>query len=131
MIRLKTFILCCICLLTGQATVAQTLYRIKGNVQAHTSEPLLGAHVKLTDHRQTSKFFGKTTDEKGDFELSVPQGNYTLEISFVGYSTYVASVEVKEDVKLPTIQLGEDAQMLEAVTITAKTLTYHSNGFVA
>lgn len=131
MIRLKTFILCCICLLTGQATVAQTLYRIKGNVQTHTSEPLLGAHVKLTDHRQTSKFFGKTTDGKGDFELSVPQGNYTLEISFVGYSTYVASVEVKEDVKLPTIQLGEDAQMLEAVTITAKTLTYHSNGYVA
>ena len=131
MIGLKKLILCLICITIGQTAWAQTLYSICGKVETMESEPLLGTNVKLTSDRKTSTFVGTTTDEMGHFELSVPSGNYTLEISFVGYATYVASVEVKKNVMLPTIRLSEDAQMLEAVTITAKTLTYHSNGYVA
>lgn len=110
---------------------AQTQYIVSGNIQDSSSEPLYGAHVKLTDSRQMSRWVGVATDENGAFSLSVPKGNYTLEVSFLGYATYTAHVEVEKAMKLPVIRLAEESRQLDAVMVTARTLTYNANGYVA
>ena len=112
-------------------TVAQEVYRVSGKVETLNGETLPGANVKLTNAKQGGEMSGASTDADGTFSIPVAKGTYQLEISFVGYVTYVSSVEVKEDVRLPVITLGEDAQLMDEVVVTARTVTYHSNGYIA
>ncbi|ATL48436.1 TonB-dependent receptor [Chitinophaga caeni] len=49
-------------------------------LDAHSAEPIIGATLRIGQH-------GTTTDVKGFYTLSLPQGSYTLEISYIGYTT--------------------------------------------
>ena len=51
---------------------------------AQTKEPLIGANVQLS-----GTIIGATTDEDGAFVLTdVKSGNYTLDVTYLGYSSY-------------------------------------------
>lgn len=109
---------------------AQKVYQVSGVITDQTHQPLIGANVQLTPQGKTEKT-GTATDGKGHFTLQVPSGNYNLEVSYIGYTSYVAQVEVNGNVSLPPIQLSEDTQQLDAVVVTAKTITYNANGYIA
>ncbi|MDE1192604.1 MAG: SusC/RagA family TonB-linked outer membrane protein [Arachidicoccus sp.] len=77
-------------LLTASATDSLLILPVKiiqGRVTDSTGTPLVGAAVKV---RGTNN--GALTDSKGNFNLSVPDGNAVIEVSFVGYAT--ASITV-------------------------------------
>lgn len=109
---------------------AQKVYQVSGVITDQTHQPLIGANVQLTSQGKTEKT-GTATDGKGHFTLQVPSGNYNLEVSYIGYTSYIAQVEVNGNVTLPPIQLSEDYQQLDAVVVTAKTITYNANGYIA
>ena len=110
---------------------AQNHYSVSGTVQTEADGPLPGAHVILKNIKQSDKLIGVTTGADGSFSLSVAQGHYTLEVSFVGYTPYTASVEVEGDIRLPALTLHEDAELLDEVVVTANTITYNTEGYVA
>ncbi|MBQ8674433.1 MAG: outer membrane beta-barrel protein [Bacteroides sp.] len=110
---------------------AQAVYIVSGSVQSVMSEPLVGANVRLTSVKQSGDTYGMATDGKGSFAIQLPQGEYNLEISYLGYTSYRACVQVKGDVRLPVISLNEESQMMETVVVTAHTMTYNPNGYVA
>ena len=110
---------------------AQNHYSVSGTVQTEADGPLPGAHVILKNTKQSDKLIGVTTGADGSFSLSVAQGHYTLEVSFVGYTPYTASVEVEGDIRLPALTLHEDAELLDEVVVTANTITYNTEGYVA
>lgn len=109
---------------------AQKVYQVSGVITDQTHEPLIGANVQLIPQGKTEKT-GAATDGKGYFTLQVPSGNYNLEVSYIGYTSYIAQVKVDGNVTLPSIQLTEDSQQLDAVVVTAKTITYNANGYIA
>ena len=113
------------------SAVAQKEYRVTGRVETLNGETLPGAHVKLTDAKHSDRMIGASTDAAGTFSIPVSKGLYQLEISFVGYVTYVSNVEVEGDVHLPPVALGEDAQLMDEVVVTARTITYNPNGYIA
>lgn len=83
----------------------------KGN-----NDPLIGATVLITDTGG-----GTVSDLDGSYELKVPPGTYSLEISYAGYQTEkVTELEIKanESVKLD-FQLSTGTQELEVVVVTA------------
>ncbi|MBQ8673712.1 MAG: outer membrane beta-barrel protein [Bacteroides sp.] len=104
---------------------------VKGIIQDDEGEVLIGANVVLKETGNNPQTFGASTDEKGAYRIQASKGKYNLEISYIGYTTYTAQIEVKGDVNLPPIQLGENSQQMEAVVITAKTITYNANGYIA
>ena len=110
---------------------AQNHYSVSGTVQTEADGPLPGAHVVLKDTKQSDKLIGVTTGADGSFSLSVAKGHYTLEVSFVGYTPYAASVEVEGDIRLPVLTLNEDAELMDEVVVTANTITYNTEGYVA
>ncbi|MEM6318981.1 MAG: TonB-dependent receptor [Bacteroidota bacterium] len=67
---------------------------------------------------------GTITDERGKFVLNeLIDGNYTLEISFLGYEKKVVNdviVEKERNVNLGEITLSEGAATLEEVTVTGQ-----------
>lgn len=60
---------------------------------------------------------GTTTDDKGLFEVNVSQGNYTIEITYLGYKNWEKEVQVGVNLNLETILLEENAQALEEIVV--------------
>ncbi|WBL42953.1 TonB-dependent receptor [Algoriphagus halophytocola] len=82
-----------------------------------TGEPLFGVSVLV---KETSS--GAVTDFDGKFEIQVDPGSYTLQLSYISYSTIeLTEVEVKADEVnvLNDLLMAEEASDLETVTISA------------
>ncbi|MEL6941901.1 MAG: outer membrane beta-barrel protein, partial [Bacteroidota bacterium] len=77
------------------------------------------ASVWLQNIQNTDLSRGAITDEKGQFELQVPQaGNYQLQIRFLGYEDWQQELEIKQSIDLGKIQLTTTSNLLEGVTVT-------------
>ncbi|WP_440069830.1 carboxypeptidase-like regulatory domain-containing protein [Tenacibaculum discolor] len=97
---------------------SQTL--IKGNVLSETNEPLEGASVYFNNTTT-----GTITNSKGEFELKIKEGNYTLVVSFLGYKTkQLLITPQKKDVNI-NIKLEENSSILNEVVI--KKTVYDKN----
>ncbi len=93
---------------------AQEKHVISGNITAQkTGESLIGATIKVSNQRT-----GTTSNEYGFFSLTLPKGNYVLEISAVGLARKTLEVILDKDVKL-NIALEQESTSLEEVTVTA------------
>lgn len=73
--------------------------------------------------RQTDSVFvsGSASDDKGVFALQgVPNGNYNLKISAIGYQTYEQVLDVNGNVNLGKLKMNEGATKLSEVMILEK-----------
>jgi iron complex outermembrane receptor protein len=88
---------------------------VKGIVKnSDTGDPLIGANVVIK-----GTGMGATTDEDGFFIVqNVSEGDYKLEVSYVGYNSYTESIKVgTSEVELqislkPTIYMGAEITVL-------------------
>ncbi len=97
---------------------------IAGSVKdSKTSEPLIGADIKVVGAN-----VGGTTDIDGKFKIqNVPEGLYSLRVSYVGYATKVvttvgvtANEIVTRDIMLEPQSTGQgDAMRIEDIYVTA------------
>ncbi|UAM97855.1 TonB-dependent receptor [Polaribacter litorisediminis] len=92
-----------------------TAQTITGKVTDKT-EVIPFANVILKDNNQKI-IAGTTTNDAGTFELKIPKGTYTLEISFLGYKNFKNEINVASNLDLGTILLEENAQALDEVLI--------------
>uniref|UniRef100_UPI004047ED2A TonB-dependent receptor domain-containing protein n=1 Tax=Algoriphagus sp. TaxID=1872435 RepID=UPI004047ED2A len=82
-----------------------------------TGEPLFGVSVLV---KETST--GAVTDFDGKFEIQVAPGSYTLQISYISFSTFSLTevlVEADKVTVLPDILMKEEESELETVTVSA------------
>ena len=75
---------------------AQTKLSMSGKItDAKTGDPLAGASLYFPDLR-----IGGAADDKGVYKIqNIPQGKYLLEITYLGYSSIVETVEVTGDMQ--------------------------------
>ena len=93
---------------------AQSTYTISGYVNDSISgEDLIGASVIIY-----SKNLGIATNNYGFYSLTLPQGDYIIEYSYVGYSIKKISVSLTENIK-KNISLSNSAYTIESVLVTA------------
>ena len=89
-----------------------------------TGQPLPSATVLLYKQGATDYDKGEATDMEGQFVLTdLSQGNYRMEISFMGFRTKkidIALTEEKPEKRYSKIILQEDAALLTAVEVSAK-----------
>ncbi|MEH0154130.1 TonB-dependent receptor [Limibacter armeniacum] len=91
-------------------------YSISGKVtQASNQEALFGATVSIEELNK-----GIITDASGAYKISgLPEGNYTLSVSFLGFVPFSQPITLKQDVILD-IPLKEDFKELGTAIIYAK-----------
>ena len=100
----------------------KTNFRISGKVTDEAGEPLIGVTVQLIEVRGA----GTITDFDGMYELSgsAASGDYTLEMSYVGYGTQRFRVNVGNS---PAIEqnatLSGDILNLDEVVVTGASAT--------
>ena len=113
-------LLLCMCAL---AASAQGL--IKGKVlDRQTSEPLGFVAVKVLRQGTDALVQGTVTDEEGNFLVDgLPNGNYTLQLSFVGYKPHERNIQISDRHRnhhLQALYLAEEARQLKEVTVTGQ-----------
>ena len=90
---------------------------VKGTVKEKLSnEPLVGAAVVVAQSNKSA-----VVDAEGNYQLELPQGEYTLTVSYIGYKTVAfnaVKVPRKGEITLDFF-LEPDAQALEGVAVTA------------
>ena len=90
-------------------------FTISGYVQeAETGEYLFGATVLV---KELAK--GAATNEYGFYSITLPEGTYTLAVSFVGYKTQEQQVILTGNREL-NVELQSNAIITDAVTITGE-----------
>ncbi|HYV53187.1 MAG TPA: TonB-dependent receptor [Chitinophagaceae bacterium] len=89
-------------------------HSLHGTIKAKgTGEVIIGATVSVTGYST-----GTVSNEYGFYSLTLPQDDYTLEISAVGMTSQQIKVSLNKDVKLD-ILLEEEVTNLQEVTVKA------------
>ena len=86
MLQLKKIIF--LFLLTSFITFSQEKSTLSGTVYDNlNNETLIGVSVYFPELNS-----GTTTNEYGFYSITVPKGNYTLQISYLGYNTILENI---------------------------------------
>ncbi len=113
----RRIIMLVVMLMTGIISFAQGDNSIKGFVyEKSNGEPMMFANVFLK-----GTTFGSTTDINGYFSITrVPDGEYIITVTMVGYDTIAEKVSVKgQQILNKKFSMSEASIQLEAVSITA------------
>lgn len=107
--------------LTADADAETSLrYSVSGHIKdASTGEELLGAAILIDDLGK-----GTVTNLYGFYSISLPPGFYQFRYSYVGYTTMTRAINLDDDMVI-NIELREDIQELEEVTIRAESPRSH------
>lgn len=100
--------------ITSNSLQAQKKFTISGTVKdATTGELLIGTNVYV---KETIK--GVTTNHYGYYSLTVPEGKFTLAVSFVGYLDVLKSIDLKKNMQV-NIELSPKSYMGEEVVVSS------------
>lgn len=89
--------------------------KLSGTISDINGEPLMAIAIAVTGTTQ-----GEITNENGFYQLNLKPGNYTLQISGLGFKNQTREVFLKSnDAIILNIQLAEESQKVDEVTITS------------
>ena len=113
----KTFLLL---LLTTSFLWAQNTAELSGKItDKATQKPLIGADIYLKELKK-----GTNADTQGNYHLKgIPEGNYTIIGSYLGYQTFSRKIYLKGQERLD-ISLKEQAEEISGVTVSGKSIAH-------
>lgn len=95
-------------------------HKISGTILDSKNNPVGFCSVVLLKQKDSIFYKGTQTDEKGFFEIAdIEKEKYILKICSYGHSEKYLNIDVKSDLRLSSILLEQNAEILNDVTITA------------
>uniref|UniRef100_UPI00404B9FE4 TonB-dependent receptor n=1 Tax=Gelidibacter sp. TaxID=2018083 RepID=UPI00404B9FE4 len=92
---------------------AQEKFTLSGVItDQNTNETLIGVNI-LIPTLQT----GTTTNEYGFYSITLPKGEYDIQISYLGYNSVVQKISLNQDVN-SNFKLSESTESLDEIVIT-------------
>ncbi len=107
-----------ILLLSGtQYVTAQQKKTISGYIKdGGSGEALIGATVAVRELEGT----GTVTNTYGYYSLTIPEGNYQITFSFIGYQSKQIDVSLKSNERIDEELLSQDVQLREVVVTSER-----------
>jgi hypothetical protein len=101
-------------LLTG-SSFAQT-YKVSGVItEAKTKETLVGVPIQIKERSSN----GVSSDENGKYSISLPKGEYTLSIDYMGFEKKQIKISLTKDI-IQDIELTQTTIGLSEVVVSAE-----------
>ncbi|MFZ4679689.1 MAG: TonB-dependent receptor [Flavobacterium sp.] len=101
-----------IVLLTSIFSFSQEKFTLSGTIaDFKTKETLIGVNIFILETKT-----GITTNEYGFYSITLPKGEYTISISYVGYQAVEDKVSLNTNIK-KNILISESSQLLKEVVI--------------
>lgn len=92
---------------------AQTRYTLSGTIrEASSNETLIGVTVAFLDLKS-----GTTTNEYGFYSITLPEGEYQVLVSYLGFQDIVRTINLNSDKNID-FDLREQAEELSEVVVT-------------
>lgn len=111
--NLKFRITLLLCLLSFSINFAQTRHTLSGTItDQNTNETLIGVTVSVKEANIST-----ITNEYGFYSVSVPEGEYTLEVSYIGFYVFSERISIKGNTR-KSIAMQTSDVMIEGVEIT-------------
>lgn len=124
---MKRFLTLILGLMVGLVPLAAAQQEpLSGRVLEENGEPVAFATVVLL--RGEEQVAGLATDDAGRFSLVAPAGEYTLQISYLGYETWARPVVLPT--VLEEIRLQPTATRIEGVEVTAQLIRREADRFI-
>lgn len=111
---MKQIFLLFIFILIVATTNAQDKFSVSGYITDASGESLVGANVIVNQLKK-----GAVTNNYGFFSLTLPKGDYKVQVSYIGYKVQDIPILLDKNQKL-NIKLEESAEMMESVEVTAE-----------
>ena len=109
----KKIITFLVVLLSALSGFAQEKFTLSGTIiDANSNETLIGVNVVIPELKT-----GVTTNEYGFYSITLPKGNYTVQISYLGYQTIEESISLNQNIK-NNFNLYSNETALKEVIIT-------------
>jgi len=109
---LRQFVIA-IFLLPSIALFSQQRFTLSGTItEASSNETLIGVTLLVPDLNT-----GVTTNDYGFYSLTLPEGDYLIRLSYLGYKDIVQTISLTEDLRL-NFEMFEEAEQLEEVVVT-------------
>src|SRR5690606_29608696 len=100
-------------LLTFSINFAQNRYTLSGTIiDSATNETLIGVSISVKEAN-----INTMTNEYGSYSISVPEGTYTIEASYLGYTLFSEKVSVNGNLR-KNIAMQSSETMIETIEIT-------------
>ena len=110
-----------VCLLLSSTVYAEDLKSTDANIVGHVIEKGTGEHLPYMTVSLKGTTIGTITDATGHYFLkNLPEGEFTLSVSAVGYKSQERKVVLKRGKTLEeNFELEEDMVALDGVVVTA------------
>ena len=108
-------------LLCSAITATANNAKISGRIKdANDKSAVIGATVLLM--QDTVQIAGTTTDNNGKFTLTAENGDYILELSYIGYETIRMALTVNDNTHIGDILMQEGATKLGEVVVESQAI---------
>ena len=92
---------------------AQQKFTLSGTItEENSNETLIGVTIAFPELRT-----GVTTNEYGFYSITLPEGEYQVLVSYLGFKEIVQNIALDKDTKID-FKLTEEAEQLEEVVVT-------------
>ena len=99
-------------LLLSVSIIGQEKYTISGTIYDDSSnETLIGVSVYFPQLNS-----GTTTNEYGFYSITIPEGTYKIQVSYLGFSTIVETIELNKKIT-KNFKLKEESESLDEIII--------------
>lgn len=100
-------------------------YTLSGYVRDdQTGEALIGANVFTTDNQH-----GVITNRYGYYSLTLPQGTYALQVTFIGLTAPASTIDLTKN-KTQNFRMNESVSELQEVVISSRPPSFNINGII-
>ena len=117
---------------SGYAVAAKTTKRqqetLRGRVIDAKGQPV--GYATIVAMVGDDQVGGTTSDEQGNFSLTLPAGEYKIIIDFVGYKTEERTVNIPTDSAMGDITLAESTTAIDEVVVKAQMIRREADRFV-
>ena len=110
---IKKIIAVIILILSSLTSFAQDKFTLSGTIMdANSNETLIGVNIIIPQLKT-----GVTTNEYGFYSLTIPKGEFSVQISYLGYQTIEENINVNQNTK-HNYNLESNKTVLKEVVIT-------------
>ncbi|MGB5497793.1 MAG: carboxypeptidase-like regulatory domain-containing protein, partial [Maribacter sp.] len=94
---------------------SQQRFTLSGTVaEASSNETMIGVTIAFPELKT-----GVTTNDYGFYSITLPEGEYNIQVSYLGFQDVIQKISLSENSKLNFL-MDEEAEQLEEVIVTDK-----------
>lgn len=128
-------ILCLVAALVAALSATAQTVTLTGKVTNNQGTAIEYATIFLTPQGEVyrpdgTNHHGAIASQEGIFTFEVPAGDYTLEISFLGYQTKRVDITIDNTTPTLTITLEESPEVIEEITLKGDMIVREADRFV-